>query len=171
MSQINKRARTQRAESGARGTVRPALHSTLPHHRPPLSSSLHPPARSHPPQRSHLKCERAAGAKANDETRSSVGDPVSARRFSSSETGAGDEENETPVCESGLRAVDTRKDPPTCFQVAFSRQSRVLAPHTMGCCSGRCTLIFICTLQLVSGAVLVCQWFVQVYARILLKFS
>lgn len=69
---------------------------------------------------------------------------------------------DTGVCESGLRVVGTLKDHPTCFQVPFSRQSHVFTADTMGCCSGRCTLIFICTLQLVSGAVLVYLvfWFV-----------
>lgn len=137
-------------------------HPTTPPPTLLLSSSFYPPARSHPPQRSHLKCDRAAGAKANRQTDSEqpgrscrsffFGSAVRYRRRRRGEW-------DTGACESGLRVVGTLKDHPTCFQVPFSRQSHVFTADTMGCCSGRCTLIFICTLQLVSGDALVYLFF------------
>lgn len=131
----------------------------LPHHRdhlpppPPFSSSFfffYTPARNHPPSQSPQV--RPSGWSRGKQT-----DPEHPERLSSivfwaqvKETGV-EEENGTPVPGSTLSPAGTPRAPLTfSFSFSPSQSHRVFTADTMGCCSGRCTLIFICTLQLVS---------------------
>lgn len=107
------------------------------------SSSYNTPVCSHPV--SHLKCARSRGPQTDPAVRLDL-----AEKRRSGTTGGEWESERGRHAESSAEPFSGP---------SFPAKSCDFPADTMGCCSGRCTLIFICTLQLVSWIILIVRLF------------
>lgn len=131
-------------------------HHHLPAHPTP-SSSLHtgyqPPTQSASQSVSHLKCyQRLEPTHSHGPGAAKQTPPRVLGSSWRNRSWGGEWDSDVWIRTESGRHVYSSSSP---FTIPFlPAQSHVFVADTMGCCSGRCTLIFICTLQLVSSPIL-----------------